>query len=128
MLLMLSKLLVSLTDPHVDFVGHIGGDDFMLLLQSEDWEDRCGRMLRQFDEHMLGLLAPEDLMRGGLTGEDRRGKPSFHALPSLSIGCVRVGSGIFSSHHEISVAVGYAKRQAKKTPGSFVFVERRQLP
>jgi len=126
-ILMLGKLLAGLVDPQADFVGHIGGDDFMLLLQCEDWEARCSRMLRQFDLHMEVLLAPEDLARGGLTGEDRRGQPSFHALPALSIGCVRVEPQVFSSHHEISVAVSYAKKQAKKTAGSSLFVERRRL-
>lgn len=126
-ILMLGKMLAGLVDPHADFIGHIGGDDFMLLLQCEDWEARCARMLQQFDEHMEGLLAPEDLTRGGLAGEDRRGQPCFYSLPSLSIGCVRVEPRIFSSHHEISVAVSYAKKQAKKTPGSSLFIERRRL-
>ncbi len=126
-ILMLGKLLAGLVDPQADFVGHIGGDDFMLLLQCEDWEVRCARMLRQFDERMENLLAPEDLARGGLSGEDRRGQLCFHALPTLSIGCVRVEPQIFSSHHEISMAVSYAKKQAKKTAGSSLFVERRRL-
>ena len=126
-ILMLGKLLAGLVDPQADFVGHIGGDDFMLLLQCEDWETRCSRMLRQFDENMDNFVTPEDQARGGLTGEDRRGQTCFHALPALSIGCVRVEPQVFSSHHEISVAVSHAKKQAKKTAGSSLFVERRRL-
>lgn len=126
-ILMLGKLLAGIVDPQADFIGHIGGDDFMLLLQCEDWEGRCARMLRQFDEHMEDLLAPEDRARGGLVGEDRRGQPAFHPFPALSIGCVRVEPNVFSSHHEISVAVSYAKKQAKKTAGSSLFIERRRL-
>ena len=126
-ILMLGKLLSGLIDVKVDFIGHIGGDDFMLLLQCDDWESRCARMLRQFDEHMEALLPAEDLARGGLIGEDRRGQPAFHPFPALSIGCVRVEPNVFSSHHEISVAVSYAKKQAKKTAGSSLFIERRQL-
>ncbi len=125
-ILMLGKLLSGLVDLQTDFIGHIGGDDFMLLLQSADWEERCARMLRQFDEHMAALLAPEDLARGGLVSEDRRGQPAFHPFPALSIGCVRAEPGLFSSHHEISFAVSHAKKQAKKSAGSSLFVERRQ--
>ncbi len=126
-ILMMGKLLSGLVDLQSDFVGHIGGDDFMLLLQSEDWEARCERMLVKFDEQMEALLPAEDLERGGLVSEDRRGQPAFHPFPALSIGCVRVEAHLFSSHHEISVAVSYAKKQAKKTSGSSLFVERRQL-
>jgi GGDEF domain-containing protein len=39
------EMLSGHCDPNRDFIGHIGGDDFMILFQSEDWEARCQAML-----------------------------------------------------------------------------------
>ena len=41
-----ARVLVDVTDADVDFVGHIGGDDFFMLFQSADWEARCQQILR----------------------------------------------------------------------------------
>lgn len=123
---LLGRLLVGVADNRRDFVGHVGGDDFVILFQSDDWEERCAKALRQFDEQILTLVEPEDLRRGGFAGEDRKGRPVFNPLPSLSIGAVRVQPGQFHTHHEISAVCAGAKKQAKKQPGSSLFIERRR--
>ena len=43
-----TAILAGRCDPMLDFIGHIGGDDFILLLQSRDWEQRCDRALLSF--------------------------------------------------------------------------------
>ena len=48
-------------------------------------------------------------------------------LPALSIGAVPVGVDVFESHREISAAAADAKKNAKRSAGSCLFVERRQL-
>ncbi len=109
-----------------DFIGHIGGDDFILLLQSEDWMLRCRWALERFDRESGRLYAPEDLARGGLLAEDRQGNPVTHPLSALSIGAVVIHAGDYASHYEVSAAAAEAKRQAKRSLGSSVFVERRR--
>lgn len=123
---LLGLLLAEIADPRLDFVGHIGGDDFIILFQSPDWEERCARSLRLFDDHATRLAAPEDLARGGFLGEDRKGRSVFNPLPSLSIGALRVEPGLFASHHEVAAAAAMAKKQAKKQAGSTLFIERRR--
>ncbi|MCF8177190.1 MAG: hypothetical protein K9J74_01665, partial [Sulfuritalea sp.] len=66
------------------------------------------------------------LATGGYSGEGRRGQHVFHPLPALSIGCVIVEAGNFASHHEVSAALSEVKKEAKRIPGSALFVERRQ--
>lgn len=127
MIQLLGGILSQACDARIDFVGHIGGDDFMLLLQSPDWHDRVTAMLREFDGSIGELIEPEHLVSGGYYGEDRRGHSVFHALPALSAGCLVVEPGQFRSHHEVSAAVTEAKKQAKKIRGSALFVERRRL-
>ena len=127
-IVLLAQTLVEVIDPLADFCGHIGGDDFMVLFQSDDWESRCRKALEIFDQHICaavdcGLL--DD--RGGYSAENRRGQMVFYALPALSIGAVPVGVDVFESHREISAAAAEAKKNAKRLAGSSLFIERRQV-
>ena len=125
---MTSRLLVAYADPEQDFVGHIGGDDFIVLFQSEDWEARCQTILEAFSECVARHLNEADLAAGGYVSEDRRGNQVFHPLLSLSLGVVRVEVGQYESHHQIAAAAADAKKQAKKLNGNSLFVERRNAP
>ncbi len=124
-ILMLAQTLGEAVDLREDFLGHIGGDDFMLLFQSADWEARCQRTLALFDSRLAQLVEPEHRAAGGFTAENRRGETVFTPLTALSLGCLVATPGSYHSHHEVATGVTEAKRQAKKTPGSSLFVERR---
>lgn len=120
------RILGAHCDPNRDFLGHIGGDDFIVLFQSEDWEARCRRVLDEFGKAVPMHYASGDRERGGYVSEDRRGRKVFHALISLSIGVIRADPGRYQSHHQIASAASDAKKQAKKIPGNSLFIERRQ--
>lgn len=126
MIRILADALLLHCDGALDFVGHIGGDDFLVLFQSADWQERCGRIMEHFESQSRGLYSAEDLARGGILAEDRRGTRVLHPLPSLSIGAVEVRPGSHRSHHEIASATTEAKKQAKKQAGSSLFIERRR--
>ncbi len=127
MIQLLGDILTRVCDARLDFAGHIGGDDFILLLQSHDWQERVTQALHRFDDSLADFLDAAHRHVGGYHGEDRRGQPVFHALPALSVGCLMVGPAMFHSHHEVSAAMSEAKKQAKKLPGSALFIERRHL-
>ena len=101
-------------------------------MQSRDWKTRCEQALRSFDLRIAEAVDKEqlaELPKGcGYFAENRRGEMVFYGLPSLSIGAVHVGADAFESHREISAAAAEAKKNAKKTSGSSLFVERRQVP
>ncbi|WP_428825831.1 EAL domain-containing protein [Azonexus sp. IMCC34842] len=130
----LGRLVGEIADERLDFVGHIGGDDFFIIFQSSDWEMRSWQLVSAFAEAMNGLLTPEERAHGGYMAENRRGELSFQALPTLSIGAVRVGPGECESHREVAAAASMAKKQAKKKArntlgedfGGSVFVDRRR--
>ena len=122
---LVGSILAANLDPNRDFLGHIGGDDFMILFQSEDWETRCTEVLAQFERAVGGHYVDEDRARGGFLSEDRQGKPVFFPLMTLSLGVARVPAGRFGSHHDIASAATAAKSQAKKTAGNSLFLDRR---
>lgn len=118
-------ILSAQVDADRDFVGHIGGDDFMILFQSEDWERRCRAMLAQFEGAVARFYSSGDRERGGYLAEDRQGKKVFHSLVSLSLGVIRVEPHQYYSHHQIATAAADAKKQAKKVHGNSLFIDRR---
>jgi diguanylate cyclase (GGDEF)-like protein len=120
------NILSGYCDPDRDFVGHIGGDDFMVLFQSEDWERRCQAVLDEFAHHVLEFYSAGDRARGGYLSEDRQGRKVFYSLMSLSIGAIRVDPHQYDTHHQIATAAADSKKQAKKIHGNSLFLDRRQ--
>jgi EAL domain-containing protein (putative c-di-GMP-specific phosphodiesterase class I)/GGDEF domain-containing protein len=122
-----ARLLGNFCDPIYDFIGHIGGDDFILVLQSPDWEHRCNRALSAFAHTSPALFDKDHRSIGGYLSGDRQGRIVHHPLPTLSIGVIWVNPELFSSHHEVAEAATVAKKMAKENPGNSLFIERRRL-
>jgi GGDEF domain-containing protein len=121
-----AAVLADVCDPTRDFLGHVGGDDFLILFQSDDWRERVLRAIQLFNEGAQRFYAPEDRLAGGIHGEDRRGNATFFSFVTMAIGCVHieshVGPTLYSSEEVASVAA-LAKRRAKQDPGGFVLIE-----
>lgn len=117
--------LLSEACGNYDFIGHIGGDDFIILFQSNDWENRCHQLLSHIAKDFPQFYSNDDRERGSIETENRQGEKQLHPLLSLSIGALTVDSTLYSNHHEVSAACVNAKKQAKKITGNFLFIERR---
>jgi len=101
-------------DPQRDFVGHVGGDDFVLLFQSHDWKPRCERMVAQFEAASRLLYDEEARSAGGILAEDRHGSQRFFSFTSLYMGAVPVANGRgFRNAAEVASAAARAKQCAK---------------
>lgn len=122
---LLGRLLKEKCAEDIDFVGHIGGDDFIVLFQSQDWEARCEAILERFSEVVKWFYSEEERSRGGVEVEDRQGNRTFQPLMSISIGAVISNKYDFNSPHDVSSAAAIAKKQAKKISGNSLFIERR---
>lgn len=134
LILLLSQIVCEEVNKRLDFVGHIGGDDFFVVFQSTDWELRCWQIVRRFELAVREMMPPQGEAMGGYMAENRRGELVFQSLPTLSVGVVRVGAGECESHREVAAAAATAKKQAKKEgkragehARGGVFVERRAL-
>ena len=125
MIQMTAKIISTNCDAELDFVGHIGGDDFIALFRSPDWETRCRTMLEKFGTDAMTFFKPIDIERGGFVVENRRGEREFHNLTSISVGAVPVKPGVFKSHRDIAVIASESKKMAKKTPGNSLYINQR---
>ncbi len=123
-----AEILTSHINPAVDFVGHVGGDDFILVFGGEHWQQSCEDMILQFDTAIPSFYTAEDRARQGIVAFDRRGESEFFPMLSLSIGLVIPDLQACHSHHDVAAMASEAKRQAKGVTGSVVYVDRRKLP
>ena len=121
MIRLLASVITQACDPQRDFAGHIGGDDFIVLLQSEDWQSRCARMIETFNAAAPALYDPLTRERGFIESEDRQGNPTRFPLTTLSIGALQVAPAEFQSPEDVASAAAAAKHQAKRSnAGLFV--------
>ncbi|TAL83958.1 MAG: GGDEF domain-containing protein [Rhodanobacter sp.] len=114
MIRLLAGILLAQADAQRDFIGHIGGDDFLVLLQSEDWERRCHRVVDEFNRRSMALFDPEHVALGGIDGEDRRGVPQRFPLTRIAIGAVSVKPPFPRRPEAIATLAARAKRYAKR--------------
>lgn len=119
------QILTAHVDAEWDFIGHIGGDDFIVIFESPDWRVRCERILEVFGQTAPHFYTEDDQLQGGIKAVDRRGQEQFFPLLSLSIGVVQPDLNNCCSHHHVAALATEAKRQAKLLSGNSLFVERR---
>jgi diguanylate cyclase (GGDEF)-like protein len=121
-----AEILSQTVAQTVDFVGHVGGDDFVVVFVSKDWELRVQTILGRFEEAIQSHLSEEHLTARGILTKNRQGIEILHPLVSLSAGLLKVTQGEYASHAEISQRLVEAKKMAKQTTGSSYFIDRRQ--
>jgi EAL domain-containing protein (putative c-di-GMP-specific phosphodiesterase class I)/GGDEF domain-containing protein len=114
MIRLLSGLLSEHVDPALDFIGHIGGDDFVVLFQSEDWKGRCERVIHAFNARAPHLYDAADVERGGLDGKDRRGEHQFFPFTAVVMGAVELSPPLPLRAQPIATLAARAKRHAKR--------------
>lgn len=109
------------------FVGHIGGDDFVAILDENiNYEEICRNIIAQFDKGVKYFFTEEDYNRGYLKIQNRKGKMEHFFLTAISIGVVQVESDKFSNVLEIGEVGAQVKHIAKKYKGSCYAIDRRK--
>lgn len=108
------------------FVGHIGGDDFIAIVENVDYEQICKNVIKEFDENVLQYFTDEDAQRGYVEVANRRGIIEQFPLTSISIGVVDVDRGRFKNALEIGEVGAQVKHVSKTTVGSSYAIDRRK--
>ena len=123
---LLAEILRENTHKSEDFIGHVGGDDFIVVFTSDDWQARCTKILEAFENHVPSLYTDEDRKLGGIYSQSREGIEQFFPFMSVSIGVVTPDTHNVISHHDISNMASQAKHSAKNIKGNSLFIERRR--
>ncbi len=121
----LARLLQAQVESAGGFIGHIGGDDFMMLLSLNHWEGVCGQILRSFEVMAPGFYDDADRLRGGIQIENRQNSVTFFPFVSVSIAVKPITETATCRALDIAAELSELKHQAKKIPGNSLFVERR---
>jgi len=108
-----------------DFVGHIGGDDFILLSTPERMEEVAGKVCASFDASVPSFYSEEDRKRGTILATDRQGNKREFPLLSVSIGICHNKDRDLKSFAHVAHLGAELKKAAKAKTGSAFVVDRR---
>lgn len=108
-----------------DFVGHIGGDDFVLITSPDEAEKVCQAIIDEFDRLIPEYYHADDRANGFVEGTDRYGVKRRFPIMSISIAVVSDVKRSFKSPIEIAKAATEIKDYVKSLPGSNYLIDRR---
>lgn len=125
------KILMYLTDilkRHIcgveDFLGHIGGDDFVAILPHYEVAKICQKIIDDFDANIVSFYELEDLAYVQVA--NRAGELEPLTCTSLSIAVITNEYQYFESVEQLSNAVTHIKKQCKKIVGSCYLINKQQ--
>ena len=71
-----------------DFIGHIGGDDYVIVTTPQKSDGLCEKIIADFESASPNFYNEKDRSAGFITGKDRKGVEQKIPLLSVSIGVV----------------------------------------
>jgi GGDEF domain-containing protein len=108
-----------------DFIGHIGGDDYVLITTPELYPRICQSIIDTFDKTIPGFYDKKDQKRGHIVGENRQGQVVNFPIATLSIAVVTNVKRQFKNHIQYGEVAAEMKEHAKTVPGSGYMVDQR---
>lgn len=109
-----------------DFIGHIGGDDFMFITSPDKFKEICHNFILMFDKVTPFLYSQEDRSRGFILARDRTRKMKKVSLMSVSLAVVNKDtSSELNSTIQINERLAEIKRFLKDIEGSKFMEDRR---
>lgn len=119
-----------LVDPvragQADFVGHIGGDDFIVLTTPERMEPVAQAICERFDAVVPSFYSAEDKLRGFIRTKDRQGAVRDFPFLSVAIGICHNKERALLGFAQVAHLGAELKKAAKSKGGSAYVVDRRK--
>jgi PleD family two-component response regulator len=106
------------------FLGHVGGDDFVVVCTPEQVEPLCEKAIVDFEQQSPRYYDPADAAQGFLEVVDRRGETRRQPMATVSVGVAADRNGDRDFRAVITAATEM-KKVAKAQSGSYVAVDRR---
>jgi diguanylate cyclase (GGDEF)-like protein len=120
----LHKAVVAVGLPPA-FIGHIGGDDFVMICHPDQVRQLTETAVVDFEAAADALYDTVDARRGHIILNSRNGEPQHANLVTLSVGVALSRNRNYSDPREVVAKASDMKTVAKKYPGSYVAFERR---
>ncbi len=108
------------------FVGHLGGDDFIMVIPQQQALFTAQEIINQFDSGILHFYNRLDLDNRCIQAANRQGEQQIFPIMSISIAVIDLSSNRYSTYLEVSDACAEMKKIAKATPGSTVYFDQRK--
>jgi diguanylate cyclase (GGDEF)-like protein len=109
-----------------DFIGHIGGDDFVFITHPKRTNRICGEIIEEFEKALPAYYDKEDLDRGFIELPDRRGNIVRYPRVSISIGVATNVHMDLKSHIRAAEVATEMKNFAKTFPGCSYKIDKRR--
>jgi diguanylate cyclase (GGDEF)-like protein len=113
----------ELNDPDA-FVGHIGGDDFVVIIQADLAARACQTVISSIDQLVPKYYSDEERAVGAIEGHDRYGVQRSFPMISISIAALVCEPGDYATAAEIATAAAEIKDRVKKSSGSNYIIVR----
>ena len=110
-----------------NFIGHIGGDDFVAIIGQTDYDKICQEIIIEFDKYAVDFYNKDDVERGFVEVANRRGIIEQFPLTTISIAVLQINPTIYKTTLEIGEMAGQIKHQAKTIMGSTYVINRRRF-
>lgn len=126
---MVGRLVLNMVkgrQPSGSFIGHIGGDDFTFIMDTDLIEDTSRDIIENFDRIIPTFYDHEDRIIGCIDSFDRDGHKKTFPLIGISIGVVHNETAKFTHYGEITEIASEMKKYAKSAHGSCYKLDRRQ--
>jgi GGDEF domain-containing protein/CHASE3 domain sensor protein len=107
-----------------DFLGHIGGDDFVIISVPPRAEEICRRIVAGFDGRIRKFYTEKDREQGFFIGKDRKGDRQKFPLISVTIAIVTDDGARFPNPLAMAEVAAQLKEYAKTLPGSNCVTEK----
>ena len=109
------------------FIGHIGGDDFVSIIEKADYEQICKNLILDFDSKIPEFYTDEDVDRGFVEVANRKGIIEQFPLITISIAVVEVDEKLQKTPLEIGEISAQVKHRAKTMIGSTYVINQRKF-
>ena len=119
---------VTAVDSENAFVGHVGGDDFVMVLAPEKAAEVCRAVIDKFDGTIAEYYRPEDIAKGWTEEADRYGVNRKFPIMTISIAIIICQKGTYDSAVSIAKAAAEMKAALKEKSGSNFSLNRRAMP
>lgn len=126
MIVLLGRLLIYATKRYGtegDFIGHIGGDDFVIVTAGAEVDCLAQRIAELFSRAVRQCFTPMDRERGAFLGRTREGIEGPMTLTTVSMAIVDCRTQ--QDYLELGKTAAQLKKRAKREPGSAIVRDRR---